>query len=74
MKDLNGASHVYVPPGSYDIEDSITHEIINGEWRDTQQVWQPIPRQGSIRPPQDARANHEYLVEYYHSKEEVPWQ
>ena len=75
IQDLNGAQHVYVPPGSYDTKDPTTHGIINGEWRDTQQEWQPIPRQGSNRPTQDAKAIREYLVEYYNSKEgEVPWQ
>ena len=50
-------------------------DIINGEWRDTQQLWQPIARQGSNRPPDDAKAIHEILVEYYNSKDgEVPWQ
>ena len=75
IQDLNGAQHVYVPPGSYDTEDPTTHGIINGEWRDTQQEWQPIPRQGSNRPPHDAKAICEYLVEHYNSKDgEVPWQ
>ena len=55
-------------------EDPITHDIINGEWRDTQQLWQPIAR-GSNRPPDDAKAIREILVEYYNSKDgEVPWQ
>ena len=44
IKDLNGSQDVYIPPGSYDTEDPITHDIINGEWRDTQQLWQPIAR------------------------------
>ena len=73
IKDLNGSRGVYIPPGSYDTEDP--HDIINGEWRDTQQLWQPIARQGRNRPLDDAKAICEMLVEFYNSKDgEVPWQ
>ena len=56
LRDTNGAQDVYTPEGSYDTEDTTTHDIIDGEWRDTQQMWQPIERQSSNRASDDAKA------------------
>ena len=68
---------VYMPPGSLDTEDSETHTLSSGDWRQepNPQGWTPLERQGSNRYTNTAKEIREYLCDYFNSeKGSVPWQ
>lgn len=73
----NKSKSVYAPPGTLDSEDSETHTITYGDWRNQQQSqsMQPLQRQGGNRNTQSARDIRNYLTEYFSSNNgSVPWQ
>ena len=56
---------IYTPPGSFDIEDPDTHQVIPGEWRHQQQSqgMQPLKQQGSNRHSDEAKMIRDHLKE-----------
>ena len=77
LRSRKEANAIYMPPGSIDIEDPVTHEVQLGEWHQDLQSTGiiPISRQGSNRYSGTAKDLRDQLCNYFNSKEgEVPWQ
>ena len=77
LRSKAGACNIYTPPGSIDNEDSITHLVQPGEWRQSPepQGLKSLAQQGSNRYSNAAKELRDYLKDYYNSEEgAVPWQ
>ena len=71
------ACPIYTQPGSLDIEDPDTHQVIPGEWRNQQQSqgMQSFKQQGSNRHSDEAKMIRDHLKEYFNSESgAVSWQ
>ena len=74
---LRSRTDVYMPPGSVDKEDPVTHVIQPGEWHrgplSTGLV--PLARQGSNTYSKMAKDLRDQICDYFNTKEgEVSWQ
>ena len=77
LRSWNAASAIYMPPGSVDMEDSVTHVVQPGDWHQGPQPTGlvPLTRQGSNRHSNAAKDIRNQLCQYFVSEEgQVPWQ
>ena len=77
LRSKQGSKNIYTPPGSLDTENTATHTVLAGHWR---QESQPqgllaIERQGSNHCSKSAKDIRDYLCQYFNSDEgAVSWQ
>jgi len=77
LREHTEAHSVYMPQGTLDTEDPITHSTQPGEWRKQQQSqsWVPLQRQGSNHHSNAAKRIRNHPCSFFVLQEgEVPWQ
>lgn len=77
LRSRLGSRAVYTPQGSLDTEDSETHTVSPGDWRNepNPQGWAPLEQQGSNRHSTAAKEIRDNLRDYFNSDDgSVAWQ
>ena len=73
---LRSSTHVYMPPGSVDREDSETHIVEPGDWHQGPQSTGMVnlTRQGSTNYTQTAKQLRDNMCKYFNNEGAIPWQ
>ncbi|XP_070550575.1 uncharacterized protein [Ptychodera flava] len=68
------ANSVYTPPGSTDIVDPVTHDILDGSWRNESGRMMSLQRHPPSRGTEGANHVRNTLCEYFNNEGAVGWQ